>query len=284
MPHAITDRYAVLGRPIGHSRSPWIHARFAALTQQRIRYDAIEVPTQGLAACLPALVEAGLRGCNVTVPCKSEACALADEASVDVALAQAGNTLCIVEGRIVAHNTDGIGLVRDLEQNARCALAGRRILLLGAGGAAAGVLGPLLRRRPAWVTVANRTISRAEELVHRHQALARECGVALHAAGLADVAEPVDVLCNASSSSLHGAPVPVDARVLHPATLAYDLMYGAAAQPFLAWARHHGAQACDGLGMLVEQAAESFWLWRGVRPPTGEVLAALRAMVEGAAP
>jgi shikimate dehydrogenase len=200
-----------------------------------------------------------------------------------VRLAQAANVLRFDADGWFADNSDGAGLVRDIEHNAGVELAGRRVLLIGAGGAAAGVLGPLIEAGPATVTVANRTLERAAGLVLRHQALARRHGVDVVARGLADAGSGFEVVVNSSASSLAGGPVPVAGKVLAPGALALDLMYGAAAQPFLDWAAAHGARGRDGLGMLVEQAAEAFRLWRGVAPATAPVYQALRARLARAA-
>jgi shikimate dehydrogenase len=179
----------------------------------------------------------------------------------------------------LADNTDGVGLMADLQQAAGWALRGQRVLLIGAGGAAAGVLGPLLETGPAEVVLANRTVAKAEALVASHAALAQTLGVPLRDCGLTEPGKGFDVVINSSASSLGGGAVPVPASVLRPGALAVDLMYGAAAEPFLVWARQHGAVARDGLGMLVEQAAESFALWRGVRPATAPVLQMLREQI-----
>lgn len=276
------DRYAVVGHPVAHSRSPWIHARFAQLTGEPIVYEAVLAPLDGFAQTLTQLRAQGLRGCNVTVPFKHEAAALAHERSPAVALAGAANTLSFDGERIVADNTDGAGLVADLTRNAGETLAGRDLLLIGAGGAAAGVLGPLLRERPRRLVVANRTVGRAQELVDRHAALAAAGGTELLACATdaARLASGFDLVINATSSSLAGATSPVDATVLRPEALVLDMMYGPAARAFLTWAERHGARTRDGLGMLVEQAAEAFARWRGVRPPTASVLAELRARLD----
>ena len=271
------DRYAVLGNPVAHSRSPFIHAAFAAQTGQALVYERELCPLDGFAARLQALAAQGLRGCNVTVPFKFEALALAPRHTERAALAGAANVLCLDPTGWLADNSDGIGLVRDIEQGAGRPLAGCRVLLVGAGGAGAGVLGPLLAARPAQVVLANRSADKAQALVARHAAWAQDHGVPLTAASLQAPGTGFDVVLNASASSLQGGAVPVPAAVLGTGALAVDLMYGAAAQPFLDWARAHGAQVRDGLGMLVEQAAEAFALWRGVRPLTAPVLAALRA-------
>ena len=275
-----TDRYCVMGNPVEHSRSPWIHARFGELTGERIDYGRRLVPAGAFAQAVADFRAEGGKGCNVTVPFKFEAAALAAHASPRAQLAQACNTLRFDAGGIFGDNTDGVGLVRDMTLNAGRPLAGRGVLLLGAGGAAAGVLGPLIEAGPGRIVVANRTRERAAALVARHAALAARHGVDLAASGLGDVPGAFDIVVNGTASSLQGDSVPVPAGVLRPGALAVDMMYGAAAQGFLEWARAHGAVARDGLGMLVEQAAESFLVWRGVRPPSAPVLAQLRAIVD----
>ena len=280
----LPDRYAVLGHPVAHSQSPFIHAEFARQTGEHIAYGRIESPLDGFAATVRSFIAsadpaAGLgpaRGCNITVPFKFQVLPLAQRASARAVLAQAANVLRFDADGWFADNTDGTGLVRDIQQHAGVPLAGQRVLLIGAGGAAAGVLGPLVEAGCASVTVANRTRDKAAQLVQRHAAWADQHGVALAATGLADAGEAFDVVINSSASSLAGASVPVAAAVLKPGALAIDLMYGPAAQPFLDWATAHGATARDGLGMLVEQAAGAFELWRGVMPQTAPVLAALR--------
>ena len=274
------DRYAVLGNPVAHSRSPAIHAAFATQTGQAIDYGRLLVPQDGFAATVRAFAAGGARGCNVTVPFKFQALALAPRHSERAALAGAANVLRFDAEGWWADNSDGVGLLRDIEAGAGVAVAGRRVLLVGAGGGAAGVLGPLLAARPTQVVVANRTAARALALVDSHAAWAQAHGAALSASGLDDAGEAFDIVLNASASSLQGAASPVPARVLASDALAVDLMYGAAAAPFLAWAQAAGAVARDGLGMLVEQAAEAFFAWRGVRPHTAPVLQALRAEIE----
>ena len=227
------------------------------------------------------LVQDGARGCNVTVPFKFEAFQAAHTQSDRAQLAQAANTLVFENGRIHADNTDGVGLVNDIQNHAGVSLAGRDVLLIGAGGAGAGALGPLLMAGPRRLVLANRTRAKADALVARHQA-----HPSLHAAlqktellaqDLQALEGDFDVIINASASSLSGGGVPVDSRVLKPGALAYDMMYGPAAAGFMHWAHEHGACPRDGLGMLVEQAAEAFALWRGVRPPTAQVLQEMRA-------
>ncbi|HET7526240.1 MAG TPA: shikimate dehydrogenase, partial [Burkholderiaceae bacterium] len=214
------------------------------------------------------------RGCNITVPFKLNSAALAARVSGRAALARAANVLRFDDDGWFADNTDGIGLARDIEQHAHFRIASARVLLIGAGGAAAGVLGPLIAARPREVVVANRTRERAEALVERHRGVATD--LSLRASGLHDCGEAFDLVINSTSSSMQGIATPVEATVLARGALVIDLMYGPAAQPFLDWARSHGAHARDGLGMLVEQAAEAFFVWRGVRPDTMPVLRALR--------
>lgn len=276
------DRYAVCGNPVEHSRSPFIHAMFAQATGQHLLYERLPCALDGFADAVRGFAAGGARGCNVTVPFKFEAFALAARHSVRAALAQAANTLRFDAEGWFADNTDGAGLVRDIEHNAGVALRGRRLLLVGAGGAAAGVLGPLIETGLSQIALANRTPDKAVALVDRHRALAAQHGTALQAATLDDPGAAFDVIVNASASSLAGGDVPVGAQVLRPGTLALDMMYGPAARGFLDWALAHGAVGRDGLGMLVEQAAESFRLWRGVFPDTAPVLTALRERLDAA--
>ena len=271
------DTYCVMGNPVEHSRSPWIHSRFAALTGQNLQYTRQLVPLDGFAQAVRTFAQAGGRGCNVTVPFKLEAAQCATTRSERVQLAAAANTLVFHDGAIHADNTDGLGLVADIQRNAGVPLAGCDVLLVGAGGAAAGVLGPLLHEAPRSVAVVNRTAARAQALVQAHTPLATLQKTELLALDMQALERDFDIIINATASSLAGAGVPVPAHVLRPGSLAYDMMYGAAAQPFLDWATRHGAQPRDGLGMLVEQAAEAFALWRGVRPPSAQVLAELRS-------
>ena len=287
MSSSAPDRYAVAGNPIAHSRSPLIHTQFAQQTGQAMVYERLLCPLDDFPATLTDFVNAGAKGCNVTVPFKFEAFEMAARRTPRAELAQAANTLrfdVATEGGWLADNTDGVGLVRDITVNAGVTLAGARVLLLGAGGASAGVLGPLIEARPAEIVVANRTADKAQVLVDRHADWARQHGVTLSARSLSEPGTAYDVFINGTAASLSGGGIPVGPEVLRPGSLALDMMYGPAAQAFLDWARAHGAIARDGLGMLVEQAAESFALWRGVRPDTAPVLAAMRALVDGAAP
>jgi len=271
------DLYCVFGNPVAHSLSPTIHARFAALTGQSLHYQRQWVAPDGWQAALAEFVAAGGRGANVTVPFKQQAFASAHAYSPRAQRAQACNTLRLDGGQVWADNTDGIGLVNDLRLNALCAPDAKDLLIIGAGGAAAGILGPLIEARPRRIVVANRSPARADALVQGHASLALQHRVALSVGSLHAPGGSFDIVINASSSSLEGAAVPVPTSVLGAGALAYDLMYGPKALAFMRWAQAQGAQARDGLGMLVEQAAEAFTLWRGVRPPAAQVLAELRA-------
>ena len=269
----MTDRYAVVGNPVEHSRSPTIHALFAEQTGQTLTYERLLAPLDGFEATLRAFAAAGGRGCNITVPFKFDAFALAAVRTERAQLGGAVNTLRFDDSGWVGDNTDGAGLVNDIQRNTGRPLAGLQVLLVGAGGAAAGVLGSLIAAGPARITVVNRTADKAQALVASHAHL----GVPLAAATLAQAPAAQDIVINATSTSLAGAASPVGAQVLKPGALALDMMYGPKAQGFLDWATAHGAEARDGLGMLVEQAAEAFFFWRGVRPDTRPVLQALRA-------
>jgi len=262
------DRYAVVGNPVSHSLSPRIHAMFAAALGESIEYSKLEAPAGAFAPTVRAFFAAGGRGLNVTLPFKVEALGLAGSASPRARLAGAANFLAAYDGAIEADNTDGTGLVADLEGNAGFVLAGRRILILGAGGAARGVIAPLLERAPRLLVVANRTLERARELEARFASLGP-----IRAAGLDAIPrERFDLVLNATSTSVHGEPMPIPREAMAPGALAYDMAYGAPARAFVAAARAAGFAGRDGLGMLVEQAAESFQLWRGRRPRTGPVL------------
>ncbi|MDR3003767.1 MAG: shikimate dehydrogenase, partial [Acidovorax sp.] len=248
---AALDSYCVMGNPVAHSRSPWIHARFAALTGQAVAYERCLVALDGFAQALADFAAAGGKGCNITVPFKLEAAQAATQCSPRVALAGAANTLLWqADGQLYADNTDGLGLVADITRNAGVALADKDILLIGAGGAAAGVLGPLLEQAPRRIVVCNRTATKAEALVAQHAALAALHKVELQAQAQQALGGSFDVVINGTAASLQGAGVPVAASVLRPGSLAYDMMYGPAAQPFLDWAAQHGATGRDGLGML----------------------------------
>jgi shikimate dehydrogenase len=275
------DKYYVLGNPIAHSKSPLIHARFAELTDQSLQYERLLVPLEAFAATLAQLAQDGARGCNVTVPFKLEAFEAAATLTDRAQLARAANTLKLDGSLIHADNTDGVGLVNDIQNNAGVALAGRDVLLIGAGGAGAGALGPLLAAGPRRLVLVNRTRAKADALADSHrahpsmQALLQKTELMIQ--DLQGLEGNFDVIINASASSLAGAGVPVPASVLKPGALACDMMYGPAAAGFMAWAKDNGATPRDGLGMLVEQAAEAFELWRKVRPPSAQVLQEMRA-------
>ncbi len=271
----MSDRYAVIGNPIGHSKSPLIHAAFARQTGQDITYEALLAPLDGFVQTVDDLRANNGKGANVTVPFKQEAFNLAVHLSERAKLAQAVNTLIFRTDGIHGDNTDGAGLLRDIEINLDHPLTGQRILLLGAGGAARGVIMPLLAARPASLTIVNRTAARAHDLARQfgHWGEVTACDYS----ELDD--RPFDVIINATSSSLQNDLPPVPESIFAGTGLVYDMMYGKEPTLFLRHAAQHGA-ACvaDGLGMLVEQAAESFYLWRGVRPDTAPVIAQLRSL------
>ncbi|WP_431288635.1 shikimate dehydrogenase [Roseateles chitinivorans] len=281
------DRYVVAGNPVAHSRSPEIHATFAAQTGQSLVYERLLCPLDGFEASMRAFVAAGGRGCNITVPFKFEAFRLAARQTPRAQLAGAVNTFRFDDasaGGWLGDNTDGAGLLADIERNAARPLRGQRVLLIGAGGASAGVLGSLITGRPAEIRIVNRSADKALALADSHRAWAAEHGVRLSAGGL-DAPAPDgrhDVVINGTSASLSGAGLPLPdpaAPVLAHGGLAVDMMYGPSTAPFLDWASEQagpGGAARDGLGMLVEQAAEAFLLWRGVRPDSATVLADLR--------
>jgi shikimate dehydrogenase len=268
----MTDQYCVIGNPIAHSKSPEIHSVFAAQTGQDIRYGRCLAPLDGFADTVRHLVAQGYRGANVTVPFKIEAVALATRLTERARAAGAVNTLGFKDGEIVGDNTDGPGLVADIVGNAGVALADRRILLLGAGGAARGIMLPFIEQKPRSILVANRTRATADSLVANFA----QYGVALAACGFDQIEGPFDIVINATSSSLAAEMPPVPRSAFAKGTLALDMMYGSAPSPFMVFAREQGAVTRDGLGMLVEQAAEAFMVWRGVRPDTRDVFKQLR--------
>jgi shikimate dehydrogenase len=271
------DQYAVIGNPIEHSKSPWIHAKFAAQTGELVEYGRILGPLNGFGEAVRTFIAAGGRGMNVTVPFKLEAHALADSLSPRAAAAGAVNTLAFGPDGVRGDNTDGVGLVRDIEVNLGVSLKGARILLLGAGGAARGVVLPIFDRAPAALTIVNRTAAKAQQLVEQFAQNAAECGVRFSGGGADSVeAGRYDVIVNATAGSLDAALPDCDDSAFGAGTLAYDMMYGAQPTVFMQHASKLGARASDGLGMLVEQAAESFFIWRGVRPDGGAVLRELR--------
>jgi shikimate dehydrogenase len=273
------DRYAVFGNPIKQSRSPQIHSAFAAQTGQRLSYRAQLVELGGFAAAATEFFGGGGKGLNITVPFKLDACRFATELSGRARRAGAVNTLAAQsDGSFYGDNTDGVGLVRDIEQNLAWGLAGKRLLILGAGGAVRGILDPLLKRHPALVVIANRSVDKAEQLAREFADLGelRACSYD------ALLGNRFDVLINGTSAGLQGDMPPLPDDIVGDGCCCYDLTYGAAPTPFMRWAASQAAWAvADGLGMLVEQAAESFCIWRGVRPSTRPVIEMLRASLSG---
>ncbi|HEX8989934.1 MAG TPA: shikimate dehydrogenase [Rhodocyclaceae bacterium] len=271
----MTDRYAVFGNPVAHSKSPRIHALFARQTGQDISYEALLAPLDGFARAVQAFTAAGGRGANVTVPFKEEAFRLATTLSERAAAAGAVNTLSFDGDAVLGDNTDGAGLVRDLKANLGCDIAGRRVLLLGAGGAARGVVLPLLQEAPAELFIANRTADKAARLALEFSQHATG-QVRPEGGGFAELAgRQFDLIINATSSGLQSAALPLAASLFARRCQAYEMVYGRDT-PFINQALDAGARVADGLGMLVEQAAEAFAVWRGVRPETGPVLFELR--------
>jgi len=265
----VADRYAVVGNPVAHSKSPWIHAEFARQTGQELDYARIEAPLDGFERTLDEFRAAGGRGANVTLPFKDRACLYCRNMLSERARAAGVVNTLLFEGAMVrGDNTDGVGLLRDLTANLGFAIGGRSVLLMGAGGAAQGVLAQLLAAGPRRLVVANRNAARARSLAERY-------GASMGGGYEGLRGEQFDLLINATSAGLAGEAPPLAGEAFAPGALGYDMVYGRDT-PFLALARSAGAAAHDGSGMLVEQAAESFFLWRGVRPDTAPVLAALR--------
>lgn len=270
------DRYAVFGNPIGHSKSPFIHAQFAAALGEQLQYDAILTPLDGFADSWHGFVAAGGKGGNVTVPFKEQAYQLAEILSERAKQAGAVNTLYIDSaGKLCGDNTDGIGLVADLTRHG-VTLNGITVLLLGAGGASRGAIGPLLDAGVKQLVLANRTVSKA-------QVIAANFGPRVSACGYADIPpQPYQLVINATSSGLSGERPLIAAQHLQHCLLAYDMLYGAAPTPFLQWAKAQGVpQQADGLGMLLSQAAEAFYIWRDKRPDITPVLAVLKQQLSG---
>ncbi len=269
----MTDHYAVFGNPIAHSKSPLIHAAFARQTGQDLDYRAILAPTDGFAQTLRQFIAAGGRGANVTVPFKEEAFRLATRLTPRAELAGAVNALVFSGDEILGDNTDGVGMMRDITINLGCPVEGRRVLLLGAGGAARGVIGPLLEARPHALVVANRTEAKAQALAD----VFGQCGP-ISGCGFAQLAgQSFDVVIDATSAALGGDLPPLPHGIFAGGCLAYSMMYGKGETAFQRFARNEGAaHIAEGLGMLVEQAAEAFFLWRGVRPDVAPVMDLLR--------
>lgn len=273
-PAPSADRYAVIGYPVAHSWSPFIHGLFARQTDQSLTYTRLEIAPANLEREVAAFFESGGRGLNVTVPHKQAACLLAKHRTPRAEIAGAVNTLAWQSEGLLGDNTDGAGLVTDLTQNLGLSLEDTRILLLGAGGAARGVLGPLLNAAPEHVEIANRDGNRATDLAREFATLGevRGCGF-----DTISTSKTFDLVLNATSASLQDVIPPIPPSVIGPTTLCYDMAYGKGDTAFTRWAKTAGAgRAETGWGMLVEQAAESFFLWRGVKPRTQPVLDAVK--------
>jgi shikimate dehydrogenase len=270
----MTDAYAVFGNPIAHSQSPRIHQAFAAQTGEAINYTRQLVELGEFSKAASAFIAAGARGLNITLPFKLDAYSFADQLSRDARQAGAVNTLVVqADGSVLGDNTDGLGLLRDIRDNLGWSITGKRLLLLGAGGAVRGALGPLLAEQPAQLVIANRTAEKAQQLATAFGQYGRVRGCGYTA--LDDSA--YDLVINGTSASLAGEIPALPASLLAPGAVCYDMMYAAQATIFMRWAAERGARAsADGLGMLVEQAAQSFFLWRQRRPQTKPVIALLR--------
>ena len=269
------DQYRVFGNPIAHSKSPLIHRMFAEQTAQALDYQIALAPLDGFADAVRQFMDESGKGANVTVPFKLEAFALCDRLTERARFAGAVNTLYFRDGVIEGDNTDGAGLIRDIVVNADFPIRGKRVLLLGAGGASRGALQPLLMQEPKELVIANRTVAKAEELVQLASSLTL-VQTRCVAASWEQIVGQFDLVINATSSSLQGEVLPISKAVFAENCLAYDMMYGAQLTPFLNFAQQAGAQVRDGLGMLIEQAAEAFDWWRGVRPETAHVFKQLR--------
>ena len=272
-PSAVTttiDRYGVMGYPVSHSRSPVIHRLFALQTGENLQYELLQVSPEKLETAIRQFQRTGGKGLNITVPHKSEVTRLVDQTSERAATAGAVNTLSFKGGEIHGDNTDGIGLLRDLAVNLGVAVEDANILILGAGGATRGIVGPLLEMQPASLRIANRTLEKAQALANH---FSRSGPVSACRFNVIPVSEPYDLIINATSAGLKGQSPPYPAAAISESTFCYDLSYGLSPTPFSIWARESGAaQSVMGWGMLVEQAAESFKIWRGVRPETSPVL------------
>ncbi len=272
----MTDRYAVIGNPVSHSQSPFIHNEFATATGQTLQYEKLFADLGKFDEVVAAFAAAGGKGLNVTLPFKGDAFRFADEVSDHARLAEAVNTLSFRDGKVYGDNTDGVGLVRDIVENLDVPMAGQRVLLLGAGGAVRGVLPSILAEKPASVTIANRTVIKADALAHQF----RELGTIVACGYEALAGQQFDIVINGTSTSLSGELPPIPAGIFSGRSLAYDMVYSRGLTPFLRRAQsEHAGMLADGLGMLVEQAAESFRIWRGVQPDTRKVTNMLREVL-----
>lgn len=273
-----TDHYAVVGNPIAHSKSPLIHEAFARQTQQSMSYERVLAPLDGFAATVQELIAKGYKGVNVTVPFKFDAFNVANVVTARAMDAGAANTLIFNNDGVVADNTDGVGLVNDIIKNLHYSFAGKRVLLLGAGGAAEGVLNPLLATKPDLLVIANRTLDKALAMQKKVSAKPEYGQSTVRACTFADLQDKqFDIVINATSAGLTDTALPIADTLFAKGCLAYDMMYGRET-PFMAQARAAGVAVVDGLGMLVEQAAEAFHLWRGIRPETKPVIEMMRAL------
>ena len=279
---APVDRYAVMGNPVTHSKSPMIHAMFAKSTRQQLHYEALEIENTHFETAVADFFNNGDQGLSITVPFKERAWELAKVKTERAKKAGAVNTLWLSEdGYLSGDNTDGLGLIRDLTENNELSLAGLRVLVLGAGGAVRGIMDTLLHEQPTAIVIANRTVSKAQELadIFRGDYAGPE-DVSLSASSFEALEGAFDLIINGTSASLQGKELAIPASIVTPDTVSYDMMYGAEETVFNQWARNAGARLrLDGLGMLVEQAAEQFLIWRGVRPETSEVLQLLRKIL-----
>jgi len=274
----MTDRYAVIGNPVKHSQSPLIHAEFARQTGEDISYEKLLAPLDAFEETARQFFSNGGRGLNITLPFKRKAWDMAHSHVGSALDAEAVNTIVLNADQLIGYNTDGLGLVTDIERNLGFSIAGKRVLLMGAGGATYGVMHPLLERRPEKLVVANRALDKAVSLVKHFQKFKAFARDGISAAPYQDLAtHQFDLVINATSAGLSGEMPPLPQGVFALGALAYDMVYGRDT-PFLKFARLHDARAVDGLGMLVEQAAASFLIWRGVRPQTTPVIAKLRSM------
>lgn len=272
------DRYAVVGNPVAHSKSPLIHEAFAKQTQQNMTYERVLAPLDGFATTVRDLIASGYKGVNVTVPFKFEAFKVAKAPTARALEAGAANTLIFNKDGVVADNTDGAGLVNDITKNLHQSIAGKRVLLLGAGGAAEGVLNPLLTAGPDLLVIANRTLDKALAMKKKAELKQGNSMTSVSGCTFNNLqGQEFDIVINATSAGLTDTALPIPNTIFADGCLAYDMMYGRET-PFMAQARVNGARVADGLGMLVEQAAEAFYLWRGIRPETRPVIAMIRAL------
>ena len=272
----MTDRYAVIGHPVAHSLSPEIHTAFARMTKQSMQYERLLGPLDQFVETVESFRQGGARGANVTLPFKLDAFNYANDVTPRAHAAGAVNTLKFDGARIVGDNTDGIGLCRDTVGNLKVPMTGARILLVGAGGAARGVVGPILDAQPQQLCIVNRTLSRATDLANRFGYLGPVTATTIDDSA----ARHFDIVINATSASLGNSMLALPANCFAVGGLAYDMVYGKGITPFMADAARAGARICDGLGMLVEQAAEAFFIWRGVRPATADVINEMRAKMQ----